>query len=279
MLKDALFIEQDSKLTAKEHKILCCILYHIPQYQKLLRANPRLCCILFKYNYYLLHEQQILYSKFEQNALHILLFVKYITKMWKYPGIIDILSFIFWDKPNSMNLYSYKSGLMLYLLNKEMSQRKKIFEQEMSLIFDENMERWRDAFNLTTRIDCSCIQMKRLTYDKQLCICKILMNDLVCCANLSCCKRWCQSKHGFMISPAERDMIRKQKEEKSKNGVDVFEIILNRWTNARNVNQIQNKWYKCKKCKSFYCSRRCQKYDWKHHDHRVRCNKLFYLCQ
>ena len=37
----------------------------------------------------------------------------------------------------------------------------------------------------------------------------------------------------------------------------------------------RKKWYKCKGCKMvFYCSRKCQKYDWSRLDHKKLCHKL-----
>ena len=275
MFEDASFMEQDSKYTKKEHEMLSCILYHIPQFQKLLRANSRLCCVLFKYNYHLLTETQISYSKFEQNALHILLFIKHISNVLKDIDIINILSFIFFDEPNSKN----RSGLMLYLLKKEINDKKKIFLEEIDVIFEKNIVTWRDALILIKRVNREQVgYLNRCAYDKQLDICRILVNDLVTCANLSCSKRWYRSKYGFMILPAERDMLIKQNkaQDGSNNGIDVFEIILNRWIIKK--EQIQNKWYKCKKCKLFYCSKRCQKYDWKRHNHRRMCNNLLYIC-
>eukprot|EP01084_Bolivina_argentea_P168971 292936_1 len=35
------------------------------------------------------------------------------------------------------------------------------------------------------------------------------------------------------------------------------------------------KWYKCSKCKIvYYCSRKCQKYDWNKYNHKILCNKF-----
>eukprot|EP01083_Nonionella_stella_P034331 93979_1 len=37
----------------------------------------------------------------------------------------------------------------------------------------------------------------------------------------------------------------------------------------------KRKWYRCKRCQiMYYCSRKCQKYDWSKFDHQTLCNKL-----
>eukprot|EP01084_Bolivina_argentea_P212777 361609_1 len=39
------------------------------------------------------------------------------------------------------------------------------------------------------------------------------------------------------------------------------------------VKHSQTKWYRCKRCRiAFYCSKRCQKYDWNRYDHKWLCS-------
>ena len=83
MFQKQSFIQYDTEYTKYEHNTLSFISYHIPQFQKLLRANPKLYCKLLKYNYYLLKKQQISYPHFMENALNITLYVKHISNIWK----------------------------------------------------------------------------------------------------------------------------------------------------------------------------------------------------
>ena len=43
----------------------------------------------------------------------------------------------------------------------------------------------------------------------------------------------------------------------------------------KNKKKTGNKWYRCNQCKIiYYCSRKCQKYDWSKFHHKLLCNKL-----
>ena len=267
-------MKHDSKYTEDEHKILSAILYRIQKYQKLLRANTGLCCKLFKYNYHLAKEQQILYHQFRYNALSILLYVKHISNMWKYPEIIDILGWISFDVSRSRN-----SRFMLYFMRTKIIEKIQIILHHInSIIFEESMITWRNALLIMNKITHQRY-LNESTLDRQLNYRTILINDCVQCTNSSCRKGWLQNKHDFKILPAEIDTMKQQKmaQEETKNEIDMIENMTNRYNTKKKT--IQNKWYKCKKCKLFYCSRKCQKYDWKHHNHRETCNKLMCLCR
>ena len=39
--------------------------------------------------------------------------------------------------------------------------------------------------------------------------------------------------------------------------------------------RVINKWWKCERCRMvYYCSRKCQKYDWNRHNHKQLCDKF-----
>jgi len=113
MFQNPSFIEYDAKYSKYEHELLSYMLCYVSKFQKLLRANPKSCFKLFKYNYYLFMEQQILYPEFMLNASYILLYPKHISNIWKDPDIINILRWICCDMP-----YSNMSRLM-YLVRRE----------------------------------------------------------------------------------------------------------------------------------------------------------------
>ena len=101
---------------------------------------------------------------------------------------------------------------------------------------------------------------------------RIILDYQVCCTNSSCNKRWLRNKHDFIILQNERYMMTQNIAR-----YIILKNIVNRWNMKK--KQIQNKWYKCKKCKLLYCSRKCQKIDWKYHNHRHICNGTKYVCR
>ena len=267
MFQNQSFIQYDTEYTKYEHKTLSFISYHIAQFQQLLRANPKLYCKLLKYNYYLLRKQQISYPHFMENALNITLYVKHVSNIWKYPDIINILSWVCFDAP-----FSNKSGLM-YLVRKEIIDNKKIILRYINnIIFQKSMTTWKDALIMIKNLSHEEYLNGSECNEQLLDFGRIAMNSEVCCTNSSCCKAWYRHKYDFRILPIERDMMIQNVTQDT-----ILENIMCRWNMKK--ERIQNKWYKCKKCKLLYCSRKCQKFDWKYHNHRRICGIFTYICR
>ena len=205
-------------------------------------------------------EQQILYPEFMLNASYILLYLKHVSNIWKDPDIINILRWICCDMP-----YSNMSRLM-YLVRREIFGNLQImscnilgafmnYPEPIGIIKINNTIKVVEKLRAKEYLKGSDITDEILDFER------IILDYQVCCTNSSCNKRWLQNKHDFIILQNERYMMTQN--------------VVNQWNIQK--KQIENRWYKCKKCKLLYCSRKCQKIDWNYHNHHRICNGIKYV--